>query len=56
MVDTFLEGQSISALTNQMSSALIKRFVTEPAALSEPLNNAAELPLFNFKRRNQRLT
>src|SRR5690606_5197497 len=48
MVDTFLDGQTISALTNQMSHALIRRYVTEPAAVAEPLNRAAEITSFNF--------
>ncbi|MFA7417303.1 MAG: hypothetical protein WCZ19_02055 [Acholeplasma sp.] len=47
-IDKFLEGQTISALTNQMSAALIQRFVTEPAALSEPLTRAALIDGFDF--------
>lgn len=48
MVDTFLEGQTISALTNQMSSALIRKYVTEPVILAEPLNRAAAISSFDF--------
>ncbi len=47
-VDKFLEGQTISALTSQMSRALIQRYVTEPASLSEPLTRAAALSNFDF--------
>ena len=47
-VDKFLEGQTISALTSQMSKALITRYVTEPAELAIPLEKATSLSNFNF--------
>ncbi len=47
-IDTFLDGQTISALTTQMSDVLIKKYLTEPLELVEPLNRALDLDSYNF--------
>lgn len=47
-IDTFLEGQLISSLTEQMSDVLIKKYLTEPLELTEPLYRAVDLDIFNL--------
>src|SRR5690606_30807393 len=47
-IDTFLAGQTISALTSQMSEVLINKYLTEPLALVEPLNRALALDSYSF--------
>lgn len=47
-IDTLLEGQTISALTNQMSNILIEKYVTQPTEIAVPLKRASELDDFNL--------
>ncbi|MFA5692306.1 MAG: hypothetical protein WC907_01715 [Acholeplasmataceae bacterium] len=48
-IGVILDGQTISALTNQMSYVLVNKYLTEPANLKIPLERALLLDGFNFK-------
>jgi len=47
-MDTFLDGQSISSLTNQMSNVFIRKYLTEPIELTEPLYRALDIDAFSM--------
>lgn len=44
-----LEGQTISNLTQKLSSALVKKYLIEPVSLAEPMQRAVGLENFDFE-------
>lgn len=48
-INKILDGQTISKLTEDMSDVLLKKYLTEPLALVEPIQQATELESFKFR-------